>query len=60
MNLRLSEIALWTRGTLRGNDRVVRGVATDTREALQDALFVALKGDNFDGHDFAAALQTIS
>ncbi|MBS0589709.1 MAG: UDP-N-acetylmuramoyl-tripeptide--D-alanyl-D-alanine ligase [Proteobacteria bacterium] len=54
MNLRLSEIALWTRGTLRGNDRVVRGVATDTREALQDALFVALKGDNFDGHDFAA------
>ncbi|HEX7914355.1 UDP-N-acetylmuramoyl-tripeptide--D-alanyl-D-alanine ligase [Rudaea sp.] len=50
--LRLSEIALWTHGTLSGKDLMVRGVATDTREAMPGALFVALKGDNFDGHDF--------
>ncbi|MFT3789818.1 MAG: UDP-N-acetylmuramoyl-tripeptide--D-alanyl-D-alanine ligase [Rudaea sp.] len=50
--LRLSEIALWTRGTLQGRDLMVRGVATDTREAMPGALFVALKGENFDGHDF--------
>jgi UDP-N-acetylmuramoyl-tripeptide--D-alanyl-D-alanine ligase len=52
MILRLSEIALWTRGSLQGRDLMVRGVATDTRAAMPGALFVALKGDNFDGHDF--------
>ncbi|MBN8887355.1 MAG: UDP-N-acetylmuramoyl-tripeptide--D-alanyl-D-alanine ligase [Rudaea sp.] len=50
--LRLSEIALWTRGGMQGKDLMVRGVATDTREAMPGALFVALKGENFDGHDF--------
>ncbi len=52
MILRLSEIALWTRGGMQGKDLMVRGVATDTREAMPGALFVALKGENFDGHDF--------
>jgi len=52
MILRLSEVALWTHGGLRGKDLMVRGVATDTRQAMPGALFVALKGDNFDGHDF--------
>ncbi len=52
MILRLSEIALWTRGTLQGRDLMVRGVATDTRQPMPGALFVALKGENFDGHDF--------
>ena len=57
MILRLSEIALWTRGTLRGKDLMVRGVATDTRQPISGALFVALKGDNFDGHDFVGAAK---
>jgi UDP-N-acetylmuramoyl-tripeptide--D-alanyl-D-alanine ligase len=57
MILRLSEIALWTRGTLQGRDLMVRGIATDTREAMQGAAFVALKGENFDGHDFVAAAE---
>jgi len=52
MILRLSEVALWTHGALSGKDLMVRGVATDTRQAMPGALFVALKGDNFDGHDF--------
>ena len=52
MILRLSEVALWTHGTLSGKDLMVRGVAIDTRVPMQGALFVALKGDNFDGHDF--------
>ena len=52
MILRLSEVALWTHGGLSGKDLMVRGVATDTRQAMPGALFVALKGDNFDGHDF--------
>ena len=54
MILRLSEVALWTHGVLNGKDLMVRSVATDTRQAMPGGLFVALKGDNFDGHDFVA------
>ena len=47
----LSWIAQATGGRLVGDDRTVDAVATDTR-ALPggDALFVALKGERFDGH----------
>lgn len=47
----LSWIAQATGGRLVGADRAVDAIATDTR-ALPggDALFVALKGENFDGH----------
>ncbi len=47
----LSWIAQATGGRLVGVDRSVDAIATDTR-ALPggDALFVALKGENFDGH----------
>ena len=33
------------------------GVGTDTREDLSDRLFVALKGERFDAHDFLQAAQ---
>lgn len=33
-------------------DLVVNHVSTDTRTITQGSLFVALKGDTFDGHDF--------
>ncbi len=47
----LSWIAQATAGRLLGEDRAVDAIATDTR-ALPggNALFVALKGENFDGH----------
>ena len=32
--------------------RVIRGVSTDTRGITRDNLFVALRGDRFDGHRF--------
>jgi UDP-N-acetylmuramoyl-tripeptide--D-alanyl-D-alanine ligase len=50
--LSLSEVARITSGTLRGEDRVVRGVSTDSRADLGGALFLALSGERFDGHDF--------
>ncbi|HEY0659974.1 MAG TPA: UDP-N-acetylmuramoyl-tripeptide--D-alanyl-D-alanine ligase, partial [Lysobacter sp.] len=55
--LRLSEIARMTGGRLHGEDRVVDAIATDTRALPVDgaALFVALKGERFDGHDHVAA-----
>ncbi len=32
-------------------------IATDTREDLSDSLFIALKGENFDGHSFLPLLK---
>jgi UDP-N-acetylmuramoyl-tripeptide--D-alanyl-D-alanine ligase len=54
LSLMLSDIALWTRGTLRGGDVRVDGVFTDTRRPQAGALFVALKGETFDAHNFLA------
>ena len=54
LNLRLAEIALWTRGTLRGADADVRDVFTDTRAPRPGGLFVALRGEHFDAHEFVA------
>ena len=53
----LSWIAQAAGGRLIGGDRLVDAVATDTRALPQGraALFVALKGENFDGHDHVAA-----
>jgi UDP-N-acetylmuramoyl-tripeptide--D-alanyl-D-alanine ligase len=55
--LRLSEIARMTGGRLHGDDRMVDAVATDTRALPVGGatLFVALKGERFDGHDHVAA-----
>ncbi len=49
-------IAQATGGRLLGADRTVDAIATDTRALPQGGapLFVALKGENFDGHDHAA------
>ena len=57
--MRLSEIALWTGGRLLGADLDVIGVAIDTRKLQPGELFVAIKGERVDGHDFArgAAMQ---
>lgn len=35
-------------------DVTFSGISTDTREVAQGQLFVALSGENFDGHDFVA------
>ena len=51
--LRLSEIANKVGGRLQGEDRTIDAIETDTRAlpAQGSALFVALKGERFDGHD---------
>lgn len=48
------EIANVTNGVLVGNDAVVNSVSTDTRTIENGALFVAVKGESFDGNDFIA------
>ncbi len=54
LNLRLKEIAVWTRGTLHGADVPVGGVCTDSRTLRPGELFVALVGERHDGHDHVA------
>ncbi len=52
--MKVSEIMAATGGAcVSGSDAVtVTGLTTDTRKAAAGQLFVALCGDNFDGHDF--------
>ncbi|MBF0619000.1 MAG: UDP-N-acetylmuramoyl-tripeptide--D-alanyl-D-alanine ligase [Candidatus Omnitrophica bacterium] len=50
------EILDATDGILRTGRKTlrVRGVCTDTRAVRKNELFIAIKGDTFDGHDFIA------
>jgi len=50
--MRLSEAARAIQAELRGEDHAFDAVGTDTRALSPQALFVALKGDRYDGHDF--------
>lgn len=48
----LSELADALNGQLIGEDRLIRAVTTDSRNIGEGALFVALHGARFDGHDY--------
>ena len=48
----LSAIQRAVGGDLCGPDRAIAGVSTDTRTVAPEQLFVALRGERFDGHDF--------
>ena len=50
-----SEIAEVTGGRLIGSDVTVTGISTDTRTIEKGMLFVAVKGESFDGNDFIDA-----
>ena len=50
----LNTIALWTHGSRLGNDVEVTGFAIDTRKVVPGDLFVAIKGERTDGHDYLA------
>lgn len=51
----LNEIVRIAGGQLVGENRAFSSVSTDTRTLQPGALFVALSGPNFDGHEFVAA-----
>ncbi len=52
IEMNLSEIAACVNGKLVGADAIVKGVSIDTRTLKLGQLYVAIKGKNFDGHDF--------
>ncbi|MTD41025.1 UDP-N-acetylmuramoyl-tripeptide--D-alanyl-D-alanine ligase [Erwinia sp. CPCC 100877] len=54
ISLSLSQMVQAVNGRLIGTDNVIDSVTTDTRKVTPGCLFVALKGERFDAHDFAA------
>jgi UDP-N-acetylmuramoyl-tripeptide--D-alanyl-D-alanine ligase len=53
--LTLAKLAHCGAGSLVGDDRSFENISTDSRSLPAGALFVALRGERFDGHEFAAA-----
>ncbi len=54
VTLSLETVAVWTKGRLvnaQGTETIC-GVSADSRKICQGMLFVALKGERFDGHEF--------
>ena len=51
-SMKLSDVASMARGELLGQDVTINGFSTDSRQVKADQLFVALKGEKFDGHNF--------
>ena len=59
--IRLAQVARWCGGRLHGDDAEVDAVSTDTRTLAADGrrvLFVALRGENFDGHAHVASARS--
>lgn len=56
MKYRLSDIARMCGGVLRGSDSVVSDIVTDSRRCAfgNGAMFVAMRGVNYDSHDYVA------
>ncbi|HEY3645744.1 MAG TPA: UDP-N-acetylmuramoyl-tripeptide--D-alanyl-D-alanine ligase, partial [Gammaproteobacteria bacterium] len=59
MSRRLSEVAAATGGKLIGADRDFACVNQDTRKLAKDDFFIAIKGENFDGHEFLAQAEKL-
>jgi UDP-N-acetylmuramoyl-tripeptide--D-alanyl-D-alanine ligase len=54
----LAEAAAAMQGTLVGTDARFGGVSTDSRSIGQGELFVAIRGEHFDGHEFLGMAKT--
>jgi UDP-N-acetylmuramoyl-tripeptide--D-alanyl-D-alanine ligase len=57
IQLSCTEIAHILDGVMTGSDVAVTSVSTDSRSIGSGALFIALKGPNFDGSAFVAAVK---
>jgi UDP-N-acetylmuramoyl-tripeptide--D-alanyl-D-alanine ligase len=53
--MRLGEAAAALGGRASGGDALFTGVSTDSRSLREGDLFVALRGERFDGHGFIKA-----
>ncbi len=55
----LSEAAAAIGARAVGSEIRFDGVSTDTRSVGKGELFVAIRGDRFDGHEFLAAARSV-
>lgn len=55
--LALSQLARWCDARLHGDDLVIQAIGIDTRTLVLGSLYVALRGEAFDGHDFCTQAQ---
>ncbi|HCH40809.1 MAG TPA: UDP-N-acetylmuramoyl-tripeptide--D-alanyl-D-alanine ligase, partial [Enterobacter sp.] len=53
ISVTLSQLATILRADVSGDETSFDAVTTDTRKITPGCLFVALKGERFDAHDFA-------
>jgi UDP-N-acetylmuramoyl-tripeptide--D-alanyl-D-alanine ligase len=56
--MRLAEAAAALKARTSGADALFTGVSTDSRSIRAGDLFVALRGERFDGHDFLQSVAT--
>ena len=54
----LHEAARAMSGTVQGENAAFLGVSTDSRTVAPGELFIALRGDKFDGHEFVGTART--
>ncbi|HSX19552.1 MAG TPA: UDP-N-acetylmuramoyl-tripeptide--D-alanyl-D-alanine ligase [Gammaproteobacteria bacterium] len=58
MQMQCSDICNYLNVPLQGTDAVFTSISTDSRDLQPGALFIAIKGANFDGHEYVSeALQ---
>lgn len=55
IGMRINEAAELVNGQVLGDDCAFEGVSTDTRRVADGELFVALRGENHDAHEFMAS-----
>jgi UDP-N-acetylmuramoyl-tripeptide--D-alanyl-D-alanine ligase len=55
--MQLSQIAHAVNGERSGGDVMLQNVSINTRDECQGRLFVALKGENFDAHEFVSQAE---
>lgn len=57
MKMLLSDCAKAINGKLVGDDVLFRSVSIDTRAIKPEQLYIAIKGQNFDGNEFVEQAQ---
>ncbi len=55
--VQLAQVAAWCEGRLLGGDARIEAVSIDSRAVPPDALFIAIRGENFDAHEFVGQAQ---
>jgi UDP-N-acetylmuramoyl-tripeptide--D-alanyl-D-alanine ligase len=56
--MKLSDVATALKLTLPTEDAICQGVSIDSRTAPEGSLYVAIKGENHDGHQYVSQLES--